>query len=155
VAEVWQRLDEPARQAVTQAQEEAKRLDHHEVGTEHLLAGLLQVKESAGAQVLERLGIPLESIRTELEQQIARGARVTIRCEGDTGHEMPFTPRAQRVLHLAWEEAEARQRDRIGTEYLLLGLLREADGLGGIVLRKLGADPERARAAVAATDTGG
>jgi RNA polymerase sigma factor (sigma-70 family) len=137
----WQSFVDETRRAVRFAWGEAGRLGESRVGTEHLLLGLLEEKESGGVRVLERLGILLERVRSELE------ARMT-HAEGNEGKALHFTPRARRAIDLAWDEAEAMKQDQIGTEHLLLGLIGEGDGLGGRVLIELGADRERARAAV-------
>jgi RNA polymerase sigma factor (sigma-70 family) len=140
----WQSFADETRHAVRFAWEEAGRLGESRVGTEHLLLGLLEEKESGGAQALERLGVPLDRVRSELE------ARMT-HAEGNEGTALRLTPRARRAIDLAWDEAEAMKQEQIDTRHLLLGLIGEGDGLAGRVLIELGADLESVHAAVAAS----
>jgi ATP-dependent Clp protease ATP-binding subunit ClpA len=118
---------------VVLAQEEARRLDHDYIGTEHLLLGLVDEGPGVAARVLESLGISLEAVRAQVEEVIGEGA------EAPTGH-IPFTPRAKKVLELSLREALQLGHNYIGTEHLLLGLLREGKGVAAQVLVKLGAD---------------
>jgi RNA polymerase sigma factor (sigma-70 family) len=135
----WSGFTVRARRLVFFAQEEAARLGENHVGSEHLLLGLLQVPDSAGARILvERLGISLESTRAEIEPRLTRG-------EGNRGQDMQLTPRVGQIIDFSWEEAQLLGHDYISTEHLLLGLIREKEGLGGQVLRSLGADLERTR----------
>jgi len=120
------------------AQEEAGRLGENYVSTEHLLLGLVRENDSVAARILERLGISLGRIRSEIERQVARG-------DGRLGQDMQLTPRAKRVIDLAYDEARQLNNNYIGTEHLLLGLIREGEGLAGRVLNKLGVDLERTR----------
>jgi ATP-dependent Clp protease ATP-binding subunit ClpA len=115
------------------AQEEARRLDHDYIGTEHLLLGLVEERPGVAARVLESLGISLEAVRAQVEADIGQGA------EAPTGH-IPFTPRAKKVLELSLREALQLGHNYIGTEHLLLGLLREGKGVAAQVLVRLGAD---------------
>src|SRR5437016_5122285 len=135
---MWQRFTERARRVVFFAQEEAARLGENYVGTEHLLLGLVRENDSVAARILDRLGVPLGRIRSDIERQVTRG-------HGNLGQDMQLTPRAKRVIDLAYEEARQLNNNYIGTEHLLLGLIREGDGLAARVLVKLGADLERTR----------
>src|SRR5207253_204172 len=135
---MWQRFTERARRLVFFAQEEAGRLGENYVSTEHLLLGLIRESDSVGAHVLLLLGISLQQIRQEVEREVRRG-------DGRLGRDMQLAPRARRVIDLAYEEARRLNNNYIGTEHLLLGLIREADGLAGRVLLKVGVDLEQAR----------
>jgi ornithine carbamoyltransferase len=148
VIRMWQRFTERARRVVFFAQEEAARLGENYVGTEHLLLGLIRESDSAAARILDRLGVPLGRIRAEIEKQVGRG-------KGNLGQDMQLTPRAKRVIDLSYEEARQLNNNYIGTEHLLLGLVREGDGLAARVLVKLGADVERTRREVSAMQEGG
>lgn len=135
---MWQRFTERARKVVFYAQEEAQRFGEGYVSTEHLLLGLVRESDSVAARVLERLGVSLSRIRAEVEKQLPRGdARPT--------QDMTLTPRAKRVIDLAYDEARNLNNNYIGTEHLLLGLIREGDGLAGRVLAKLGVELDKAR----------
>src|SRR5215210_5141953 len=138
---MWQRFTERARRVVFFAEEEAAWLGENYVGTEHLLLGLVRENDNVAARILDRLGVPLGRIRSDIERQVTRG-------HGNLGQDMQLTPRAKRVIDLAYEEARQLNNNYIGTEHLLLGLIREGDGLATRVLVKLGADLERARQAV-------
>jgi ATP-dependent Clp protease ATP-binding subunit ClpC len=120
------------------AQEEAGRLGENYVSTEHLLLGLVRENDSVAARILDRIGVSLGRIRSEIERQVARG-------DGRLGQDMQLTPRAKRVIDLAYDEARQLNNNYIGTEHLLLGLIREGEGLAGRVLSKLGVDLERTR----------
>src|SRR5213596_3489170 len=144
---MWQRFTERARRVVFFAQEEAARLGENYVGTEHLLLGMVRENDSVAARILDRLGVPLGRIRSDIEKQVTRG-------HGNVGQDMQLTPRAKRVIDLAYEEARQLNNNYIGTEHLLLGLIREGDGLGARVLVKLGADLERTRREVYAMQEG-
>ena len=144
---MWQRFTERARRVVFFAQEEAARLGENYVSTEHLLLGLVRENDSVAARILDRLGIPLGRIRAEIERQVTRG-------HGNLSQDMQLTPRAKRVIDLAYEEARQLNNNYIGTEHLLLGLIREGDGLAARVLVKLGADLERTRREVLAIQEG-
>ncbi|HMS55081.1 MAG TPA: ATP-dependent Clp protease ATP-binding subunit [Fimbriimonadaceae bacterium] len=140
---MWQRFTERARKVVFYAQEEAQKFGEGYVSTEHLLLGLVRESDSVAARVLEKLNINLAKIRSEVEKQLPRG-------EARTNQDMSLTPRAKRVIDLAYDEARNLNNNYIGTEHLLLGLIREGDGLAGRVLAKLGVDLERARREVTA-----
>ena len=140
---MWQRFTERARRIVFFAQEEAEHLGENHVSTEHLLLGLTRENDSVAARVLDRLGVSLGRVRDELERQVARG-------DGRSGEDIALTPRAKRVIDLAYDEARQFGHIYIGTEHLLLGLIREGEGLAGRILSKLGVDLERARQAVVA-----
>jgi hypothetical protein len=135
---MWQRFTERARRVVFFAQEEAARLGENYVGTEHLLLGLVREEDSVAGRLLHRLEISPGRIRSEIEKQVTRGS-------GNLGQDMQLTPRAKRVIDLAYEEARSLNNNYIGTEHLLLGLIGEEDGLGGKVLRDLGATLEQTR----------
>ncbi len=140
---MWQRFTERARKVVFYAQEEAQKFGEGYVSTEHLLLGLVRESDSVAARVLERLGVSLSRIRAEVEKQLPRG-------DARPSQDMTLTPRAKRVIDLAYDEARNLNNNYIGTEHLLLGLIREGDGLAGRVLAKLGVDLERARREVGA-----
>ena len=133
---MWQRFTERARKVVFHAQEEAGRLGENYVSTEHLLLGLVRENDTVAARVLDRLGISLGRIRSEIERQVAHG-------EGRLGQDMLLTPCAKRVIDIAYDEARQLNNNYIGTEHLLLGLIREGEGLAGKVLAILGADLDR------------
>src|SRR5579884_2637425 len=135
---MWQRFTERARRVVFFAQEEAGRLGENYVSTEHLLLGLVRENDSVAARILDRMGVSLGRIRSEIERQVTRG-------DGRLGQDMQLTPRAKRVIDLAYDEARQLSNNYIGTEHLLLGLIREGEGLAGRVLAKLGVDLERTR----------
>src|SRR5262245_56431100 len=140
---MWQRFTERARRVVFFGQEEAALLGENYVGTEHLLLGLVRESDSVAARVLDRLGVPQGRIRADIERQVTRG-------HGSLGQAMQLTPRAKRVIDLAYEEARALNNNYIGTEHLLIGLIAEGDGLAARVLVNLGADLERTRREVRA-----
>jgi ATP-dependent Clp protease ATP-binding subunit ClpC len=140
---MWQRFTERARRVVFFAQEEAGRLGENYVSTEHLLLGLVREPDSVAARILDRMGVSLGRIRSEIERQVTRG-------DGRLGQDMQLTPRAKRVIDLAYDEARQLNNNYIGTEHLLLGLIREGEGLAGRVLAKLGVDLERTRREVMA-----
>jgi len=135
---MWQRFTERARKVVFYAQEEAGRLGENYVSTEHLLLGLVRENDSVAARLLDRMSIPLGRIRSEIERQVTHG-------DGRLGQDMQLTPRAKRVIDLAYDEARQLNNNYIGTEHLLLGLIREGEGLAGRVLTKLGVTLERTR----------
>lgn len=140
---MWQRFTERARKVVFYAQEEAHKFGEGYVSTEHLLLGLVREQDSVASRVLDKLGVSLQRVRGEVERQLPRG-------EAKPAQEMTLTPRAKRVIDLAYDEARTLNNNYIGTEHLLLGLIREGDGLAGRVLAKLGVDIERARREVMA-----
>ena len=135
---MWQRFTERARRVVFFAQEEAGRLGENYVSTEHLLLGLVRENDSVSARILDIMGVSLTRIRSEIERQVTRG-------DGRLGQDMQLTPRAKRVIDLSYDEARQLSNNYIGTEHLLLGLVREAEGLAGRVLAKLGVELERVR----------
>jgi hypothetical protein len=135
---MFERFTDRARRAVVLAQEEARMLDHGYIGTEHLLLGLVHLGEGVAAKALESMGIGLEVVREQVEEIIGRGHHT------DGGH-IPFTPRAKRVLELSLRESSQLGHTYIGTEHILLGLVREGDGVAAQVLVKLGADLDRVR----------
>ena len=140
---MWQRFTERARKVVFYAQEEAQKFGEGYVSTEHLLLGLVRESDSVAARVLERLGVSLSRIRAEVEKQLPRG-------DARPSQDMSLTPRAKRVIDLAYDEARNLNNNYIGTEHLLLGLIREGDGLAGRVLSKLGVELDRGRREVMA-----
>ena len=144
---MWQRFTERARRVVFFAQEEAGRLGENYVSTEHLLLGLVRENDSVAARILDRMGVSLGRIRSEIERQVTRG-------DGRLGQDMQLTPRAKRVIDLAYDEARNLNNNYIGTEHLLLGLIREGEGLAGRVLQKLGVDLERTRREVMSLQDG-
>jgi ATP-dependent Clp protease ATP-binding subunit ClpC len=138
---VFERFTDRARRVVVLAQEEARRLNHNYIGTEHLLLGLIREGEGVAAKALESLGISLEAVRQQVEEIIGRGQ------SAPTGP-IPFTPRAKKVLELSLREALEFGHNYIGTEHLLLGLIREREGVGAEALEKCGAVPEKVRTEV-------
>jgi ATP-dependent Clp protease ATP-binding subunit ClpC len=141
---VFERFTERARQVVVLAQDEARRLRHDYIGTEHLLLGLLREEEGIAARVLESLGLTVDAVRAQVARIVAPGEPV------QTGgmHQIPFTPRAKKVLDLSLREAIALGHSYIGTEHVLLGLLHEGDGVATRILIDAGAGPDRVRNAV-------
>lgn len=138
---MWQRFTERARRVILLGQEEAGKMDSGHVGTEHLLLGLVRENEGVAAQVLQKMGVSLGKVRQEIEAEVQPGT--------DPGASEPkLTPKAKRVLELAADEARRMRHNYIGTEHLLLALLREKDGLAAQVLRRLGLNLEKARAQV-------
>ena len=135
---MFERFTERARRVVVLAQEEARMLNHNYIGTEHILLGLIREGEGVAARLLESLGISLESVRQQVKEIIGRGE------QAPSGH-IPFTPRAKKVLELSLREAKALGHNYIGTEHILLGLIREGSGVAAQVLVKLGADLNRTR----------
>ena len=135
---MFERFTDRARRVVVLAQEEARMLDHNYIGTEHILLGLIGEGEGVAAKALESLGISLEAVRQQVEEIIGRGQ------QAPPGH-IAFTPRAKKVLELALREAQQLGHNYIGTEHILLGLIREGEGVAAQVLVKLGADLERVR----------
>lgn len=135
---MWQRFTERSRKCVYYAQEEAGKLGENYVSTEHMLLGLIRESDSVAARILDRMGISLGAIRSEIMQQVVRG-------EGRSGQDMQLAPRANRVIDLAYEEARLLDDNYIGTEHLLLGLIRESEGMAAIVLASLGASVEQTR----------
>ena len=135
---MFERFTDRARRVVVLAQEEARMLDHNYIGTEHILLGLIHEGEGVGAKALESLGISLDAVRQQVEEIIGRGQ------QAPSGH-IPFTPRAKKVLELSLRGALQLGHDYVGTEHILLGLIREGDGVAAQVLVRLGADLNRVR----------
>ena len=131
-----ERFSDRARRVVVLAQEEARTLNHNYIGTEHILLGLIHEGDGVAARSLESLGISLDAVRQQVEEIIGRGQ------QAPSGH-IPFTPRAKKVLELSLREALQLGHGYIGTEHILLGLLREGDGVAAQVLVRLGADLNR------------
>lgn len=135
---MWEPFTERARRSIVLAQEEAQRLGNNYIGTEHILLGIISEGESLAAKVLETLGVNLAKVRQEVEAIVGRGGQTV-------QQEMVFTPRAKRVIELAFEEARQLNHNYIGTEHLLLGLIREGEGVAARVLTNLGVDPTKVR----------
>ena len=135
---MFERFTDRARRVVVLAQEEARMLNHNYIGTEHILLGLIHEGEGVAAKGLEALGISLEGVRAQVEEIIGQGQ------QAPSGH-IPFTPRAKKVLELSLREALQLGHNYIGTEHILLGLIREGEGVAAQVLVKLGADLNRVR----------
>ncbi|MEX0789432.1 MAG: ATP-dependent Clp protease ATP-binding subunit [Actinomycetota bacterium] len=135
---MFERFTDRARRVVVLAQEEARLLNHNYIGTEHILLGLISEGEGVAAKALESLGVSLDSVRSQVEEIIGTGS------SSPQGH-IPFTPRAKKVLELSLREALQLGHNYIGTEHILLGLIREGEGVAAQVLQKLGADLGRVR----------
>jgi ATP-dependent Clp protease ATP-binding subunit ClpC len=135
---MFERFTDRARRVVVLAQEEARMLNHNYIGTEHILLGLIHEGEGVAAKAMESLGISLEAVRQQVEEIIGQGQ------QAPSGH-IPFTPRAKKVLELSLREALQLGHNYIGTEHILLGLIREGEGVAAQVLVKLGADLNRVR----------
>ena len=135
---MFEKFTDKARRVVVLAQEEAKLLNHNYIGTEHILLGLIHEGEGVAAKALESLGINLDSVRDQVQEIIGQGQ------QAPSGH-IPFTPRAKKVLELSLREALQLGHSYIGTEHLLLGLIREGEGVAAQVLTRLGADTNRVR----------
>src|SRR5437762_1789149 len=135
---MFERFTDRSRRVVVLAQEEARLLNHNYIGTEHILLGLIHEGEGVAAKALESLGISLEAVRAQVEEIIGHGGTAP------SGH-IPFTPRAKKVLELSLREALQLGHNYIGTEHILLGLIREGEGVAAQVLVKLGADLTRVR----------
>ena len=138
---MFERFTDRARRVVVLAQEEARRLDHNWIGTEHILLGLIREGEGIAARALEAAGIGLEAVRQKVEEIIGRGQ------EPPSEH-IPFTPRTKKVLEHSLRESMQLGHNYIGTEHILLGLIREGDGVAAQILVVLGADPDRLRGQV-------
>ena len=135
---VFERFTERARQAVVLAQEEARRLKHNYIGTEHILLGLLREQEGVAARVLASLHITVELVRGQIVRMVGSGDAVT-------SGQIPFTPRAQTVLRLAQREAVSLGHGYVGTEHILLGIVGENEGVAARILLDFGADPDTTR----------
>jgi len=138
---MFERFTDRARRVVVLAQEEARMLNHNYIGTEHILLGLIHEGEGVASKALEQLGISLENVREQVQEIIGQGQ------QAPTGH-IPFTPRAKKVLELSLREALQLGHNYIGTEHILLGLIREGEGVAAQVLVKLGAELARVRQTV-------
>jgi ATP-dependent Clp protease ATP-binding subunit ClpC len=136
---VFERFTERARQVIVLAQDEARALKHNYIGTEHILLGLLREEEGLAARVLESLDVTVEEVRAQVKRLVGQGDE-----EIATG-QIPFTPRAKKVLELALREALSLKHSYIGPEHILLGLARENDGVAARILLDLGADAETIR----------
>ena len=135
---MFERFTDRARRVVVLAQEEARLLNHDYIGTEHILLGLVHEEQGVAARALTELDISLEAVRTEVQETVGQGQ------SPPPGH-IPFTPRAKKVLELSLREAIQLGHNYIGTEHILLGLIREGEGVAAQVLSKLGAGQERVR----------
>ena len=138
---MFERFTDRARRVVVLAQEEARLLNHNYIGTEHILLGLIHEGEGVAARALESMGISLEAVRTQVIEIIGQGS------QAPSGH-IPFTPRAKKVLELSLREALQLGHNYIGTEHILLGLIREGEGVAAQVLQKLGAELHKVRQTV-------
>ncbi|HLE60065.1 MAG TPA: ATP-dependent Clp protease ATP-binding subunit, partial [Thermoanaerobaculaceae bacterium] len=138
---MFERFTDRARRVVVLAQEEARLLNHNYIGTEHILLGLIHEGEGVAAKALESMGTSLESVRSQVVEIIGQGA------QAPSGH-IPFTPRAKKVLELSLREALQLGHNYIGTEHILLGLIREGEGVAAQVLQKLGAELHKVRQTV-------
>jgi ATP-dependent Clp protease ATP-binding subunit ClpA len=125
---MFERFTNRARHVVVQAQDEARRLQHNYIGTEHILLGLLGERDGTAFRVLERYGMTLDGVRRELTDLVGTGKK-------EPGKHIPFTPRAKKILELSLREALQLRHDFIGTEHILLGLIREGDGLAAQIMR--------------------
>jgi len=148
MADVFDKFTEQARKVLQRAQEEAQRLNHSDVGTEHLLLGLIRERDGLAGRVLNGLGASLPKVRAQVEFVIGRG-------ELPTPPEVGLTPRAKRVIELAIAEARRLRHRVIGSEHLLLGILREGEGIGIGVLESMGIAPARIREALERVMAGG
>jgi ATP-dependent Clp protease ATP-binding subunit ClpA len=144
---MFERFTDRARRVVVLAQEEARLLNHNYIGTEHILLGLIHEGEGVAAKALESVGISLEAVRQQVEAIIGRGQ------QAPSGH-IPFTPRAKKVLELSLSEAHRLGHNYISTEHMLLGLIREGEGVAAQVLVRLGADLNGVRQQVIRLVTG-
>ena len=135
---MFERFTERARQVVVLAQEEARTLKHNYIGTEHILLGLLREEEGLAARVLESLDVTVERVRAQVVRIVGSGEEVT-------SGQIPFTPRAKKVLELALREALSLGHNYIGTEHILLGLVRENEGVAARILLDFDADSEEIR----------
>jgi ATP-dependent Clp protease ATP-binding subunit ClpA len=135
---VFERFTERARQSVVLAQDEARALKHNYIGTEHLLLGLLREEDGLAARVLESLDITVEEVRAQVARIVGQGDEVPV-------GQIPFTPRAKKVLELALREALSLGHNYIGTEHILLGLVRENEGVATRILLEFDADAEKVR----------
>ena len=135
---VFERFTEGARQAVVAGREEARRFGHNYIGTEHLLLGVLRQEHEVGARVLESLGVTLDGVRSQVGRIVGQGEVVATA-------QIPFTPRAKRVLELSLREALSLGHDGIGTEHIVLALVREPEGIAAKILLDFDADADKVR----------
>jgi ATP-dependent Clp protease ATP-binding subunit ClpC len=136
---MFERFTERAREVVVLAQDEARLLQHHYIGTEHLLLGLLREEQGLAARTLASFpDVTVDTVRADVTRIVGRGDEVV-------AGQIPFTPRAKKVLELSLREARALHHDFIGTEHILLGLMRESEGVAARVLGQHGVDAERVR----------
>jgi hypothetical protein len=135
---MWQRFTERARKAVFYAQEEAQKRGAPLLGTEDLLLGVLRDSDTTALRVLEKIGLPVDKLRSDILEAIGEPKTIT-------STDMTLSPRAKRVIDFAYDEARNLNNNSIGTEHLLLGLIRESDGIAARVLARNGADLEKAR----------
>lgn len=140
---MFERFSERARQVIVLAQEEARICKHDYIGTEHILLGVLREEKGLGARALESLEITVESARMRVLELVGQGKEAA-------PSQLPFTPRAKKVLELGMQEADALDEDQMSSHHLLLGLLREGEGVANRVLLDCGAEPERLRRLVLA-----
>ena len=138
---MFERFTDRARRVVVLAQEEARMLNHNYIGTEHLLLGLIHENEGVAAKALDSLGITLNGAREQVQDIIGPGQ------QAPSGH-IPFTPRAKKVLELSLREALQLGHNYIGTEHILLGIIRAGEGVAAQVLTKLGTEPQKVRSTV-------
>jgi ATP-dependent Clp protease ATP-binding subunit ClpC len=135
---MFERFSERAREVVVEAQQEARALKHNYIGTEHILLGLLRETDGVSPQVLNTLGISLEQVRTQVVRIVGQGDEVA-------AGQIPFTPRAKRVLELSLREALSLGHNYIGSEHILLGIARENNGVAARILLDYGADADKLR----------
>jgi ATP-dependent Clp protease ATP-binding subunit ClpA len=145
---MWQRFTERARKVVFFAQEAAAAVGENYVGSEHLLLGLLREPDIVAGRIISRLGLDPLAMDQDLRRRVAHG-------DGHLGNDMQLTPRAKRVIDYAYDESRQLDNNYIGTEHLLLGLIRDVNGIAGSVLARAGADLEEARQAIRQLQAGG
>ena len=138
---MWEPFTERARRSIVLAQEEAQRLGTNYIGTEHLLLGIMSEGESVATKVLERLGLTLTKLRREVEA-------ITSKSPKTKNPEVVFTPKAKKVIEIAYEEARNLSHNYIGTEHLLLGLIKESEGVASRVLNNLGVDIQKIKSEI-------
>jgi ATP-dependent Clp protease ATP-binding subunit ClpA len=145
---MFERFTDRTRQVVVLAQSEARRLEHSQISTEHLLLGMLRERRNVAIKVLVSLGVPLEAVRVGVEERIGQGQTAP-------SGKLPFTPAAEQVLERSLEEADQLRQHYVGTEHLLLGLVGERTSIAAQVLAGLGADPVQVRVQLLALLAGG
>ena len=145
---MFERFTDRARRVVVLAQEEARMLNHNYIGTEHILLGLIREGEGVAAAVLQNLNVDLEEIAQRIEETVKKG-----KAAAATGPDLPYTSRAKKVLELAMAEARELNHSYVGTEHLLLGLLREEKGIAAQVLTDAGVSLEASRDTPASVST--